>query len=118
MRYPELRRTRASRAIIPLRLIQLPIDITTLQKSYDEIIEYFNKLIIENLAQHKFRSLFPKLSVVKSLDISWYYHILLIADKERFIKELDHSEAQKIEALLESIEAATPVTKLNAISQN
>ena len=89
VKYPELRRTRASRAIIPLRLIHMPLDYTILRQSSDEIIEHIYKNIVNYIDKDMFRSIFLKLSVVKSLDISWYYHILMIADTDSFIKELE-----------------------------
>lgn len=116
VRYPELRRTRASRAIIPLRLIHLPIDYTILQLSYDEILEHLYKTIVQNMEKDLFRSIFLKLSLVKSLDISWYYHILLIGDKDNFIKYLEPEDARKIESLLESLDEMKELNKLNAIS--
>ena len=117
VRYPELRRTRASRAIIPLRLIYLPIDYSILKMSYDEIVEHVYRKMQDNFEKDMFRSIFLKLSVVKSLDISWYYHILLIADKTRFIKDLDEKDT-KIEVLLESIDEVKALNKLNALSHN
>ena len=118
VKYPELRRTRASRAIIPLRLIDLPVDHSVLALSLDEIIEHFYSLISNNIEKQMLRSIFLKLSVVKSLDISWYYHILLIGDKDNFIKELDPKDSKKVELLLESIEEIKELRKVNAISHN
>lgn len=117
VKYPELRRTRASRAIIPIRLIYLPIEVAVLQKSYDEIIDHFLAIISTNIENDMFRSIYLKLSVVKNVDISWFYHILLLGDKERFIKDLDPKDT-KIIPLLESVDEITLLTKLNAISHN
>ena len=110
--------TRASRAIIPLRLIHLPIDYNILKLSYDEIVDHLYKTIQTNMEKDLFRSIFLKLSLVKSLDISWYYHILLIGDKDNFILNLDKQDAKKIETLLESIDEIKELNKLNAISHN
>ena len=117
VRYPELRRTRASRAIIPLRLVHLPVDYSILQKSYDEIVEYFYNIIATNIDKNLFRSVFLKLSVDKTLDISWFYHILLIGSVDSFMKH-DGIKNPKLEALLESIEEIKSSPKLNAIPHN
>lgn len=112
VKYPELRRTRASRAIIPLRLIHLPVPHIILQKTYDEIVEYIHKIILSNIENNKFRSVFLKLSVDKTIDISWFYHILLLGSVDSFMK-FDGSKNPKLGALLESIEEIKPLTKLN-----
>ncbi len=118
VRYPELRRTRASRAIIPLRLVHLPIDYEILKLSSEEIVDHLYKTLQTNMEQDLLRSIFLKLSLVKSLDISWYYHILLIGDKDNFIHYLDEKDAKKIETLLESIDEIKELNKLNAIPHN
>ena len=55
VKYPELRRTRASRAIIPLRLIDLSVEYRVLTQSLDEIIEHFYNLISNNIEKQTFR---------------------------------------------------------------
>jgi hypothetical protein len=116
VKYPELRRSRASRAIIPIRLLHLPIDHSLLQLTYDEIIESVQVKIDKFIKEEQFRSIFLKLSVIKTLDISWYYHILLIGSKDTFLAEVDEQSKGKIESLLEMIEEIETLDKIDVLS--
>ena len=66
------------------------------QKKKNETPQKLDKTI-------KYQSFFLKLSFSKSLDISWYYHILLIGSRENFLKDVSNEERDLINQLLDNV---------------
>lgn len=117
VKYKELRRSRASRVIIPLRLIHIPLDYKILKLSKEEAEDAFENIFQNYLKQDLFRTIFLKLSITKSLDISWYYHILLIGTIESFLTDVPEEEKEKVSGLLENIESFAVLNDLNIFNK-
>ena len=99
--FSELRRPKAFRIRTPIRLVHLPIPIEILQKERNNGMERLQFIINQKLKD--FKSIFLKLSFSKSLDISWYYHILLIGSRENFLKDVSNEERDLINQLLDNV---------------
>lgn len=99
----DLRIPKAFRIQIPIRLVHIPISVEVLKLDLKSAIEHVTISINECITS--FSTIFLKLSFSKSLDISWYYHILLIGSKMSFLSDLEvnSKEAKRIKDFFDPI---------------
>ena len=83
-------------------MVHFPISIDLLKQERTKALPELSKYLESKL--ETFNTIFLKLSFSKSLDISWYYHILLVGDKESFLNDvLDEKEKILIRQLLDPV---------------
>ena len=102
IKFPELRRPKAFCIKPAIRMVYLPISVGLLKNKRKEAISELKQAVNARLPD--FKTIYLKLSFSKSLDLSWYYQILIICSLQNFLTDVVDSEKDLLQDLLEGVE--------------
>ena len=94
--FPELRRVKGSKTLVPWRIIQYPIPLAALKNSYDEALKTLEDTM-DRYIKIGIKYTFLENGCIKSVDNALFDHYLFIIDFLEFSKTISKDEREKFQ---------------------